>query len=350
MKKTDWGLIAPVVAIAVIMVLLPLKNVGDVYYFAKAARTILQGGLIYRDVEFTYPPIYAYLMAAVMLLLGDNSFALKFLPVAFHLATGVVIFERLKSWPAFYMYLLSPLPFLVSAIWGNFDVVAGFFTVLALVLIARARYNVSALSLAIGINLKYFPVILLIPILAYLKKGRVVYLGIIAIVSLLVNAPFMLLAWNGWLQQVLVFQLSRPPSGYSVYSLATGSLNGGPSEVGLLLPLALAVLFLVFYSRREQLLQLSALFMTATVIFNKVVLWYGQWFVPLVVLCYREVRQDILLVAALFLSQIIVYLGPAVFGDQNSTVLAFGWFYQATTAVLAWRLIVNVLKRSPRSV
>ena len=326
------------------MLVLPLTSAGDVYYIARASKEIIAGGLIYRDVEFTYPPVYAYLMAAAMLILGDNAYAWKILPIIFHLATGLLIFRHLRSWAALYLYIFSPLPFLASSVWGSFDVVAGFFMVMALVLIDKGQHVMSALSLAIGINVKYCPVVLLIPILSYLKKGRGLYVAVVVIASLFVNFPFMILAWSEWFQQAVLFQLVRVPSGYSFYNLLTGTLSGGPSEVGLALPLGLLLLYFASYSRRDKVLQTSALFMTVAVLINKVVLWYAQWFVPLVVLCYRQTRRDFLLISALLLSQIFVYAGPTMFGNQLDIVLELGWLYQVTTAVLTWRLFAGFIE------
>jgi uncharacterized membrane protein len=60
------------------------------------------------------------------------------------------------------------------------------------------HHAMSALSLAIRISTKYFPVVLLVPIFSYPKRGRVLYVAVVVIVSLLVNSPFMLLAWDEW--------------------------------------------------------------------------------------------------------------------------------------------------------
>lgn len=75
MKRTDFILFSPLLVAALVMLALPLTGAGDVYYLASASREIIWGGLIYRDVEFAYPPVYAYLMAAAMLVLGDNALA-----------------------------------------------------------------------------------------------------------------------------------------------------------------------------------------------------------------------------------------------------------------------------------
>lgn len=345
-KRIAWICYASLFVITAVMVLLPLSPTGDVYYFARAARTILAGGLIYRDVEWTYPPLYAYLMAPAMFILGDKSYAWKILPIIFHIATGILILKATRRWTPLFLYIFSPLPFLASSIWGSFDVVAGFFTVLALVLLLRGRHALSAISLAVGINMKYFPVVLLIPMLLYLKRDRFLCFFVVLITSLLMNFPFMLLAWNDWLQQAVLFQLARAPGGYSLYNLITGNLWGGPPEVGLVLPLGLFLLYFVSHLRRRRLLENSALVMTAAVLFNKVVLWYAQWFVPLVILCYQQRRRDPMLFATLFLSQIFVYAGGTlfgtVFGNQLNTVLTLGWLYQATTAVIAWRLLASL--------
>ena len=341
-RAASWAYYAPFLITAAIMIILPLTPSGDVYHLVEVSRTVLSGGLIYRDVEFTYPPVYAYLDALAMLVLGDNQYAWKIAPVIFHLCTAVLLRKGVQEKTALYLYLFCPLPLLVSSYWGQFDVVAGFFSVLALIFLLKGRSSLSGLSLALGISTKYFPVILLIPFLLYLNEGRFRYLVTVISASLLVNMPFMILAGHLWFQQTFLFHMSRDTGGYSLYNLLAWKPFGGPSEIGLLLPISLLFLTFVTLSRRKNLVANSAMFMIVTVLFNKVVFWYAQWFLPFVILSYYEVKRDKILLVAVLLTQIFVYVGPyaylnTLFGQHAiDVVIALGWFYLlAETTVLA---------------
>ena len=50
---------------------------GDAAYHARAAVTVLNGGLLYRDVPYTYPPLYAYTEALAIAVLGNTSLGWK---------------------------------------------------------------------------------------------------------------------------------------------------------------------------------------------------------------------------------------------------------------------------------
>ena len=72
--KAEWLFLAAILA-GVLAACLPflLGGVlgGDAAYQARAVVTVLNGGLLYRDVPFTYPPLYAYTEAAAIAVLGN---------------------------------------------------------------------------------------------------------------------------------------------------------------------------------------------------------------------------------------------------------------------------------------
>lgn len=348
-RYNSWIYYVPLLIIAVVMVLFPLTPTGDVFYLGKASKTILSGGLIYQDVEFTYPPIYAYLLAFAISLLGDNVYALKIFPVIFHICTAIILRKFVQEKWILYLYLLSPLPFLAASYWGGIDVIAAFFSVLSLILLLRGKLALSALSLAIGINIKYFPVILLIPFLLYLNRGRLRYLITVIATSLLVNLPFIILACRQWFEQVILFHITRNAGGYSLYNLFTWNFWGGSSETGILLPIALILLTFITFSRRENLVVNSAIFMVVTVIFNKVVLWYAQWFIAIMILSYYQKQRDKILLITLFLCQIFVYFGGHIYNFFSgnlvvNVVLILGWLYLLTEIIVLMRLFIDSKK------
>jgi hypothetical protein len=83
LKSPAWVLVA-LLLIGVMFARLPflLGGVlgGDAAYHARAAVTVLNGGLLYRDVPYTYPPLYAYTEALAIAALGTQIWALRRLP------------------------------------------------------------------------------------------------------------------------------------------------------------------------------------------------------------------------------------------------------------------------------
>ena len=65
------------VLLAVVAVRVPFLLGGvlgyDAAYHSQAAVTILNGGLLYRDVPYTYPPLYAYTEAISIASFGNSS-------------------------------------------------------------------------------------------------------------------------------------------------------------------------------------------------------------------------------------------------------------------------------------
>ena len=65
---------------------------GDAAYHARAAVTVLNGGLLYRDVPYTYPPLYAYTEAISIALLGDTTIGWKATAQIYDLGSIILIF------------------------------------------------------------------------------------------------------------------------------------------------------------------------------------------------------------------------------------------------------------------
>jgi hypothetical protein len=72
------------------------------------------------------------------------------------------------------IWFLNPLTIWISSGWGTFDTLPALFTVLALYLVFDGRFALSGISLAVAIGLKYYPVVLTLPlfILALDRGGR----------------------------------------------------------------------------------------------------------------------------------------------------------------------------------
>ena len=165
------------------------------------AQELAHGVPLYTNASFSYPPLYAYLLALVTApLLGPSSLAqlaqsppaLAGLAAGTKIAAGVIpnpaftlavklpaivadvtlgvllaslVFERTRDRgradAAGALWLLNPLPIWVSAIHGQFDALPVLLTVIAVGLAWRRRWAGVGFALAMGALFKLYPVYLL---------------------------------------------------------------------------------------------------------------------------------------------------------------------------------------------
>jgi hypothetical protein len=65
---------------------------NDAVYHAHAALTIIEGGQLYTDTPYTYPPLYAYTEAVTIVLLGDSILSWKATVELFDFGSVVLIY------------------------------------------------------------------------------------------------------------------------------------------------------------------------------------------------------------------------------------------------------------------
>ncbi|MBI0584502.1 MAG: hypothetical protein ISF22_09795 [Methanomassiliicoccus sp.] len=168
----------------------------DTYPFYQGIVDTLAGIGPYGHMAYSYPPAFAFITAPFAWLLSlflDPSHWAVFQPslvdvgqvtkmispvvthpgfnLAFKLPliiadylTGVVLYhlvvmirDREVARRVFILWFLNPLVIFVSSIYGNFDVLAVFFTVLALYSMYRKMYLCAGLSVGLGVAFKLFP-------------------------------------------------------------------------------------------------------------------------------------------------------------------------------------------------
>ena len=107
--------------------------------------------------------------------------ALKLPIIIFTLASGIMIFlldRRLgattdRASKAMLLWLLNPLVLIITVMWGTWDVVALFFTLVSLMLLYRGKSVISAASLLVAFVAKVIPIVLLPIFLIYLRRTNV---------------------------------------------------------------------------------------------------------------------------------------------------------------------------------
>lgn len=100
-------------------------------------------------------------------------------------------------------YLLPVLPAVIASLYINWDMWAVITAIAAIYWFDRKRYELSAIALAVSIATKFFPVVLLIPIVAIFFHQRqlrsaVKYVLTSGGIWLLINAPFAITTPTGW--------------------------------------------------------------------------------------------------------------------------------------------------------
>jgi len=346
---------------------------SDASYHARAAETVLNGGLLYRDVPYTYPPLYAYTEALAIASLGNTVIGWKATAQIYDFGTIILIYfivnrisNRKNAAFSAIVYGFSPLPLVATSSYASFDSTAVFWTMLSLLLLLLKKPLPSAVALGIGTAYKYFPLALLAVAIAYLstKRQRLLYIvasiGTVAIIQL----PFVLVEFNDWLSNVVLFHLYRAAEGATIYNLLSlhPQLWNVQTPLAILSPISLALAFLlVAFSESKSeisLLKNSAFILVSAVFFSKAVFFYALWYIPLIcmLLVTLKKRTSALILIPFLILQIATIIGATIFYFESNLQLEFitAYIYLAASGLLvAWLgydRLVSAKKRSIQSV
>ncbi len=329
---------------------------GDAAYHARAAVTVLHGGLLYRDVPYTYPPLYAYTEAISIAVLGDTTVGWKATAQIYDLGSIILIFlialqvfGEKKALFAAGLYAFSPMPLIATSVYASFDSTAVFWMLASILLLLKRKPLPSAVALGIGTAYKYFPFVLLPPLLMQMpgKRPKILYALVSVATVAIIQLPFALLDFSSWLYNVLLYHLERSAGGATIYNLLTPhpQLWDVQTPLTILSPISLGLVFLLVMvdgDKSEQgLLRKMALVMVTAVFFNKVVLFYMLWFIPLICLFVVVLRRKGLVI--ILFSFVTLQVAPllAVYFLSANDSLVFGMLYiylVASTLLLIWLL------------
>lgn len=255
--------------------------------------------------------------------------------------------------------LVAGSPILIFQAFTNFDALATAFATGAMLAWARRRPVLAGALIGLGVAVKLYPVLLLLPLLMLgVRAGRLGEVGKAAAAAVtawfVVNAPVMLLFPRGWSE---FFRLNARrgddmDSLYNVFASFTGWKGFDPNlgfwQPPVMLNTVVVTLFVLCCAaigyialtaaQRPRVAQLAFLVVAAFLLTNKV--WSPQfslWLVPLAVLAlpHRRVLLAWMTIDALVWVPRMLYL----FGEQNKG-LPPQWF---TATVLLRDVAVVVL-------
>ncbi|MGC9468645.1 MAG: glycosyltransferase 87 family protein [Anaerolineae bacterium] len=175
------------------------------------AETILQGGVLYRDVFTTTPPLMNYLLIPPVVVSGwfdhQNPWATSAFMVYFSLFNLFIAYallytaeEKAKGYHWALFYLLNPLTFGNTVLRRQDESVLVFFFALAMLMLIRRRHVASALVMGLSLLVKLTGG-MMIPV-SFLNGRRWRYLVIPFVVFAVIFLPFYLKAgeaaifWN----------------------------------------------------------------------------------------------------------------------------------------------------------
>ena len=253
------------------------------------------------------------------------------------LATGLTV--RRRPWDAAFV-VLAPGTILCMLV--NWDMLAVAFTALSMLMWARKHTFWSGLFLGLAIASKFYPLLLLGPLLLLcLRAGRMRAFGSVLVGTVLswavVNVPLMLASFDGWAEfyrfsstrgadwgsiWYVLISLRHPIPADSLNTVATGVL--GLLLVGVVV-LAMAA------RRRPRYAQLAFLVVAAFCLTNKVYSpQYVLWLVPLAALARPRWRDFLVWQAGEIVYFVAIWLFLLGYGTgNNNKALDEGWYVAA---------------------
>lgn len=216
----------------------------------------------------------------------------------FFAGTGYYI-KKLTNNSTAYLFVLAPAAFMALNL--NWDMWAVFPMVAAIYYFEKKRWAVSSIVLGIAIAAKFFPVVLLLPIVIYFLREKEIKLGVtflVGVVStwILFNLPVALISFDGW-KYFYEFSLNRGLGDGSIYSIigkiGLGQVYSNPLYYILNVAIFGSFTFFLFKSKANLSLAQTAFFtMFCFTYFGKQYsMQYVLWLAPLAVLAIASLPK-----------------------------------------------------------
>lgn len=333
----------------------------DMDVYRDRAQTILDGGLLYRDVHTETPPIINYLLIPPQLLGGaelDWVWSAYFSFFAFLIAVLMyVTLRHYDDWLAFLVggvVLLSPYTFVESGT-GEDESVTAFIFILAAILMLMERKRSAGAFIGAGIWTKMFPV-LLFPV-HFLQqrnwKDRLMVTGIVLLVTILVALPFAILCWNDFsyfLDFYFLGNEGRPTGGSSVWHFLRMGGWGVPSLVQLgILGVAMAFAYLYpYYKKMPSWQSITLMLLVFFAFYPKV---HGGYWIMLVALLSVWAVQNRKILLRITLAFIPMILATAFAeGEGTAPPVEFygSWFLGLFLALIGLLMFVDAVRLALR--
>ncbi|MBI0583168.1 MAG: hypothetical protein ISF22_02965 [Methanomassiliicoccus sp.] len=227
----------------------------DLHIYQERTSLILNGGIIYRDLDIESPPLINYVLLPAQMI-GGEWWAYEAYFSFFSIMTALSMYLVMRRWDGYRATLVALLvlvcPFaLQDATWGIQDEpMVAFFYILPVLLMLSGRRGASAAAAALGFWIKFLPIIVYPVTLVKLGERREVVknIGIAVLTSVLIALPFLLLCPIEFLGFPSYYLLGRSGEGSAGMSVINLLGQGGlhiPGTVGA--GLTVGVLIISYY-------------------------------------------------------------------------------------------------------
>jgi len=320
-------------------------------FYQFATRVYKWGKIPYVNYPLEYPQLAGGLFQLIYSFQPGNfqafALSLHIIQLPLELLTTAIIYKvafsiygRKHASVAALFYNLSPI---ILHTWvSRYDAIPVFLTLASLYLILRRRYVPSFLILAVGIMFKWYPVLLLLPYLSYMRSEHssqqaiIRSLGTLVVFCLAAVLPFVVLSPSFFLESY-VFHLGRGWNYQSLWVLflpilgrvsAVDFSSGVISNISMFLQLVGCLTVLVFRIRGSRgLIMACSYVLMVFVFFTKFYSpQYAAWFTPFLFLSLSG-SWDWLLQVLLQVSIYVEY--PMLWNLRFSEV--YPYFYWAVT-------------------
>lgn len=235
-----------------------------------------------------------------------NYFAINaFLNALLFLGTTYFV-RKMSDTKTTYLYIFAPA--VVLALNLNWDLWAMLPMLAAIYYFDKKKYDISAALLGISIAVKFFPIILLLPIFVYLFRHKhaklfLRYLVVTILSWLIPNLPVMFSSFEGW-KYFYTFSFSRGLGDGSIYSIINKvgidiTFQNEPYYVLNIGVFSALIIYLFFYKKNIPLTVSAFLTIVAFTYFGKQYsMQYILWLTPLatIALYKANVLKDKMLI------------------------------------------------------
>ena len=250
-----------------------------------------------------YPPVIGlgnWLISFVIP--SENSYRWFFdLNIILLIGCFMAISYLLRKMRPEYLYLFPLAPAVIASLFINWDLWAVITALLAIYYFGNKRYEASSIALAISISTKFFPIVLLLPIVIIFWRNNQLkqlrsYLFITALFWSAINLPIMATSFGGW-WRFFKLNLERSADFGSIWfalnilGVNTPALN----NLFLLISIAAFALLAYFLLKLKNTPTLSEVAFFVVVIFTTTSKVYSPqyvlWLTPLAVIALRNKKQ-----------------------------------------------------------
>lgn len=223
------------------------------------SQMMLDGKVPYRDFAVNKPPLYAYLLYAMGLVLGAGQIQFRIffsmidslIPIVIYLI-GSRIWNKKYGIVAALAYSFCPIPLLEIGISGHYDSIPVLFVMVSFLLLLKEKPTLSGLSLGLAFAFKVYPIVLLPFFLIWIKtwKGRICHAFAFPIPMIISMIPIIFIYPSGLLDITTYQGIEDQSWGLISGPLASffGSTILGLKISTLILVVFLFLILLLFYS------------------------------------------------------------------------------------------------------